>query len=112
MLTFKPFTTLLNITLNKPTLCVKTAPYVDVEPSAVNRLCLSMRDVRDYYRVEDYHPVATAGTALHSKHYQVVHGCVCACFRVVACKSVCMHFCMSENFALIFFYVVFCNIFV
>src|SRR4029434_2722339 len=24
MLTFKPFTTLLNITLNKPTLCVKT----------------------------------------------------------------------------------------
>src|SRR4029434_404493 len=26
MLTFKPFTTLLNITLNKPTLCVKTSP--------------------------------------------------------------------------------------
>src|SRR4029434_4275233 len=25
MLTFKPFTTLLNITLNKPTLCVKTS---------------------------------------------------------------------------------------
>ena len=43
--------------------------------------------MRDYYRVEDYHPVATAGTALHSKHYQVVHGCVCACFRVVACSK-------------------------
>src|SRR4029434_10657086 len=44
-----------------PTLCVKTTPYVDVEPSAVNRLCLSMRDVRDYHPVEDYHPVATRG---------------------------------------------------
>ena len=42
-----------------PTLCVKTTPYVDVEPSAVNRLCLSMRDVRDYHPVEDYPPVAT-----------------------------------------------------
>src|SRR4029434_4523113 len=72
MLTFKPFTTLLNITLNIPTLWVKTAPYVDVEPSAVNRLCLSMRDVWDYYRVEDYHRVATEtlefkqGSQIHS----------------------------------------------
>ena len=30
---------------------------------------------------------AVAGTALHSKHYQLVHGCVCACFRVVACSK-------------------------
>src|SRR4029434_6980130 len=63
MLTFKPFTILLNITLNKPTLCVKTR-YVDVEPYAVNRLCLSMRNVRDYYRSEDYHRVATL--SMHS----------------------------------------------
>ena len=48
MLTFKPFTTLLNITLNKPTLCVGRYVDVDVEPYAVNRLCLSMRNVRDY----------------------------------------------------------------
>ena len=28
------------------------------------RLCLSMRDVRDYHPVEDYHPVATVTTAI------------------------------------------------
>src|SRR4029434_3068715 len=49
--------------------------------------------------------------------------CVCVCvwgwsccggcgLCVAPCGCVCMHFCMSENFALIFFYVVFCNIFV
>src|SRR4029434_1020218 len=65
MLTFKSFTTLLNITLNKPTLCVKTSQicclsmrdYVD--PYAINRLCLSMRNVRDYYPPKDHHRVAT-----------------------------------------------------
>src|SRR4029434_7514537 len=32
---------------------------VDVEPYAVNRLCLSMRNVRDYDPPKDYHRVAT-----------------------------------------------------
>src|SRR4029434_4674061 len=30
-----------------------------VEPYAVNRLCLSMRNVRDYHPQKDYRPVAT-----------------------------------------------------
>ena len=32
-----------------------------VEPYAINRLCLSMRNVRDYYPLKDYHRVATDG---------------------------------------------------
>ena len=36
--------------------------YVDVEPYAINRLCLSMRNVRDYYPPKDYHRVATTCT--------------------------------------------------
>src|SRR4029434_2492346 len=59
MLTFKPFTTLLNITLNKPHYTLRQARYVDVEPYAVNRLCLSMRNLRDYYPPKDYPRVAT-----------------------------------------------------
>src|SRR4029434_8907435 len=35
---------------------------VDVEPYAVNRLCLSMRNVRDYDPPKDYHRVATDAT--------------------------------------------------
>src|SRR4029434_1020779 len=35
-----------------------------VEPYAINRLCLSMRNVRDYYPPKDYHRVATL--SMHS----------------------------------------------
>src|SRR4029434_784247 len=62
MLTFKPFTTLLNITLINLHYALRQARYVDVdvEPYAVNRLCLSMRNVRDYFPPKDYHRVETA----------------------------------------------------
>src|SRR4029434_1218437 len=55
MLTFKPFTTLLNITLINLHYALRQARYVDVdvEPYAVNCLCLSMRNVRDYYPPKD-----------------------------------------------------------
>src|SRR4029434_3578927 len=59
------FTTLLNITLNKPTLCCKPFCCLSkrdyVEPYAINRLCLSMRNVRDYHPVEDCDTGATRG---------------------------------------------------
>ena len=103
MLTFKPFTTLLNITLNKPTLCVKTSqicwcwcwalcckPFCClsmrdyVEPYAVNRLCLSMRNVRDYHPLKDYRPVATL--SMHS--LWLSGGLVPPCFRHTASSFV------------------------
>ena len=34
------------------------------EPYAVNRLCLSMRNVRDYHPLKDYRPVATSYVTL------------------------------------------------
>src|SRR4029434_6318493 len=37
--------------------CLSMRDYV--EPYAINRLCLSMRNVRDYYPPKDYHRVAT-----------------------------------------------------
>ena len=40
-----------------------------VEPYAVNRLCLSMRNVRDYYPPKDYHRVATV-TLLYAKQHK------------------------------------------
>src|SRR4029434_1418724 len=70
MLTFKPFTTLLNITLINLHYALRQTRYVDVdvEPYAVNRLCLSMRNVRDYDPVEDYHRVATYGSLKSNTH--------------------------------------------
>ena len=49
--------------------------YVDVEPYAVNRLCLSMRNVRDYDPPKDYHRVATVTSdgSLTLKRRNVLH---------------------------------------
>src|SRR4029434_892315 len=46
----------------KPFCCLSMRDYV--EPYAVNRLCLSMRNVRDYYPPKDYYRVATVSHSL------------------------------------------------